>query len=107
MEERGFEWLKSISGPLALACLGASLQCLRGEWRGWKNFIISNMMAAFSAIICMSILPHYVNFDVAAGVTGIVGYSGGSLIDSILARIHHEIRTREPAGGRTERTSDD
>ena len=81
--------------PVLLACLGASVQCLKGPWRGWKNLLVSNAMAAFSAIVCMSILPHYVPFDVAAGITGIVGYSGGTLIGAILDRAKREIETRD------------
>lgn len=85
----GYGW------PVLLACAGACIQCVRGEWRGWKNLLISNAMAAFSAIVCMSILPHYVPHDVAAGIAGIVGYSGGTLIDAVLDRARREIETRE------------
>ena len=35
------------------------------------------------------------SLDVSAGVAGIVGYSGGSLIDALLARAKKEIETRE------------
>lgn len=89
------DWLHKFGGPIALAMLGATIQCLKGEWHGWKNFIISNAMAAFGAVVVMSILPHYVPLDVSAGVAGIVGYSGGSLIDAVLVRARKEIETRE------------
>ena len=85
------DWLHRFGGPILLACLGATVQCLRGEWHGMKNFVVSNMAAAFGAIIVMSILPHYCPADVAAGVAGIVGYSGGSLIDAVLVRAKREI----------------
>lgn len=81
--------------PVMLGCLGASVQCLKGPWKGWKNFLISNLSAAFSVIVCMSILPHYMPFDVAAGISGIVGYSGGTLIDAVLDRARREIETRD------------
>ena len=96
MKKTIIELCNAYCWPIAIACMGASIQCLRGPWRGWKNLLVSNAMAAFSAIVCMSILPHYVPFDVAAGITGIVGYSGGTLIDAILDRVRREIETREP-----------
>lgn len=92
------EWLDQNLIALALACFGASVQCLRGTWHGWANFLISNLMAAFSAIICMLILPHYLDFELSAGITGIVGYSGGTLIDALLDRMRREIETRKIGG---------
>ena len=85
------DWLHRFGGPIVLACVGATVQCFRGEWHGWKNFVVSNAAAAFGAVVVMSILPHYVPTDVAAGVAGIVGYSGGSLIDAVLVRARKEI----------------
>ena len=95
MRDTILDWINKFGGPIALACLGATLQCVRGEWHGWRNFVVSNAMAAFSAVIVMSILPHYVPMDVAAGAAGIVGYSGGSLIDAVLVRARKEIEEKK------------
>lgn len=93
--KRVLDWADPTIVALVLACFGATLQCLRGPWRGWKNFIVSNAMAAFSAVVAMSILPQYMPYEVAAGVTGIIGYSGGTLVDALLERIKREIETKE------------
>ena len=87
------DWLSKSAGPLALAMAGATVQCLRGPWRGWRNFLVSNATAAFGGVCVMLILPHYVDYDVAAGLAGIVGYSGGSLIDAMLDRAKREIES--------------
>lgn len=81
--------------PLVLGALGATVQCLRGRWLGWKNFIASQLTAAFIVIVGMSILPQYVPYDVAAGISGFCAYSGGTLIDAIMERLKKEIETRE------------
>lgn len=94
MRKTMVELCNAYGWPVSLACAGACIQCLRGEWRGWKNLLISNAMAAFSAIVCMSILPYYVPHDVAAGIAGIVGYSGATLIDAVIDRLKSEIETR-------------
>ena len=93
MRDTILEWINKFAWPIVLAMLGATVQCLRGEWHGWRNFVVSNMAAAFGAIVVMSILPHYCPTDVAAGVAGIVGYSGGSLIDAVLVRAKKEIES--------------
>lgn len=81
--------------PLVLGALGATVQCLRGRWLGWRNFLITQLTAAFSVIVGMSILPQYVPYDVAAGISGVMAYSGGVLIDALLERLKTEIETRE------------
>lgn len=95
MRQTIIDLVESYGGPMLLALFGASLQCLRAPWRGWKNFLLSNAMAAFSCIICMSVLPHYMPYDVAAAIAGIAGYSGGTLIDAILDRVIRDIQTRD------------
>ena len=97
--KRVLDWVDPTIMALVLAMFGATLQCLRGPWKGWNNFLISNAMAAFSAVVCMSILPQYMPFEVAAGLTGIVGYSGGTLIDAVLERLKKEIETHKIGGG--------
>ena len=97
MKKALYDWADPTIVALVLAMFGATLQCLR-SWKGWKNFLISNAMAAFSAVICMSILPQYLPFEVSAGLTGIVGYSGGTLIDAVLDRLKKEIETRKIGG---------
>lgn len=84
-------WLREFGGPALLSCAGATVQCLRGPWRGWRNLLISNAAAAFGGVVCMLVLPHYVPADVAAGVAGIVGYSGGSLIDAVIDRVRRDL----------------
>lgn len=98
------EWLREYGGPVLLACAGATVQCMRGPWRGWRNLLISNATAAFGGCVCMLILPHYVPADVAAGVAGIVGYSGGSLIDALIDRTRREISEGSGPGGRHDGT---
>ena len=98
MRDTIMDWINKFGGAVLLACIGATLQCVRGEWHGWKNFVVSNAMAAFGAVIVMSILPNYVPTDVSAGVAGIVGYSGGSLIDAVLVRARKEIEETGKGG---------
>lgn len=81
--------------PLVLGALGAAVQCLRGRWLGWWNFLISQLTAAFGVIVSMSILPHYMPYSVACGISGFVAYSGGTIIDALLERLKKEIETRE------------
>lgn len=89
------EFWDSFGNAIILGVAGASLQCLRGPWRGWKNFLLSNATAAFASIICMSILPQYMPGIVSEGIAGMIGYSGGTLIDAIIDRLRNEIESRE------------
>lgn len=93
------EFWDLFGNAIILGVTGASLQCLRGPWRGWKNFLLSNATAAFSSIICMSILPQYLPGIVSEGIAGMIGYSGGTLIDAVIDRARREIETRDLGDG--------
>lgn len=98
MQKTFVEFWDLFGNAIILGCVGASLQCLRGPWRGWRNFLLSNATAAFCSIVCMSILPQYMPPIVSEGIAGMIGYSGGTLVDAIIDRLRREIETHELPG---------
>lgn len=86
------ELIDFFAWPIGVALIGANVQSLKGPWKGWRVFIAANLAAAFSAIVCMSILPEYVSYDFSVGISGIMAYSGGTLIDAVVERMCKEIK---------------
>ena len=79
-----FEQIAQALTLAAVAAVGASIQSVKG-WRGWKNYILSVLSAGFGATILglaaqdMGITPGWGFF-----LAGMIGYSGGSLVDDML-----------------------
>ena len=80
---------------LCLATLGVIIKGLHGPWTGWKRFVSSLSTAGFGALL-IGLCAH--DFHLSEGMTyflsGMIGYSGGSLVDSILAVMEKKIGDR-------------
>lgn len=70
---------------IIVACSGATLQSLKGRWRGWKNFFLSNLTAGFGAfLVGIAFKDLGLTEGWAFILSGMIGYSGGTLMDNVL-----------------------
>lgn len=70
---------------VGVAVTGATLQSLKGRWRGWKNFLLSNATAGFGAfLVGIAFQDLGLSQGWAFMLAGMIGYSGGSLMDEVL-----------------------
>ena len=84
---------------VGVAMVGAFLQALHGPWKGWKSFAVSAATAGFCAYIVDFLfrawgVPDGVNVFAA----GMIGWSGGSLMDHFYLILKRKLEER----GRTE-----
>ena len=71
---------------VGIATVGSAIQALKGEWRGWKNFFLSVFSAGFgSFVIGMSASDMGISPGWAYFIAGMIGYSGGKLVDECLS----------------------
>jgi len=80
-----FDQAKEFLPMIGVACLGAVLQCFHGKWQGWKNFFISVATAGFGACLVGVLFRGMgISEDIAFFFSGMIGYSGGRLVDNML-----------------------
>jgi len=87
----GIERLLDLSPLVIVGMAGAALQCFK-RWQGWKNFLLSVATSGFGALL-VGELARGMSWPggIAFFVAGMIGYSGGSLVDSFLERTEARI----------------
>ena len=77
---------------ICVAVLGAVAQILRGTWQGWKNFVASIVTAGFGALLVgLAAQDFHLPDGVCYMLAGMIGYSGGSLVDRFLTVTERKI----------------
>ena len=70
---------------VGVAVMGAVIRSLRGEWPGWRNFAASVLTAGFGAfVIGLAADDLGLSSGWAFFLSGMIGYSGGRLVDECL-----------------------
>lgn len=105
MEKSNDFWIGiSASVPfIGTALAGSVLQSLKGRWLGWKNFVLSAASAGFGAWIVLNLVPDVLSQGWGIFASGMIGYSGGSLVDVALAAFTR--RTEKVVSGDKEGTN--
>lgn len=83
--EKVTEHMVAAAPFLGTALFGCLLQTLKTGWQGWRNFLVSNLSAAFGAWIVYCLVGDLFSPGWGQAVSGMVGYSGGKLVDVALA----------------------
>ena len=73
------------------ALFGCLLQMLKTGWQGWRNFTVSNLSAAFGAWLVYCLVGDLFSPGWGQAVSGMIGYSGGKLVDVALAALTHKV----------------
>lgn len=76
---------------IGTALFGCLLQTLKTGWQGWRNFCVSNLSAAFGAWIVYCLVGDLFSPGWGQAVSGMVGYSGGKLVDVALVALTHKV----------------
>ena len=76
---------------LSTALIGCVLQALKGRWLGWKNFIVSAGCAGFGAWLVFQLTGEVLSEAWGQFAAGMVGYSGGTLVDVALASFTRKV----------------
>lgn len=86
------EYVRDFIPMIAVAVFGAGLQSFHGKWRGWKNFFLSLATAGFGACLVGVLFRGMgISTDIAFFLSGMIGYSGGSLVDNLLDMTTHRL----------------
>ena len=84
--------LQAFMPFLGTALAGSVLHQLKTRWLGWRNFITSACSAGFGAWLVYQVAgTDILNTGLGVFATGMVGYSGGSLVDVFLATFTHKV----------------
>lgn len=86
------EHLLACCPVIVVAMFGALLQTIRGKWPGWRNFLYSELAAGFGAFIAGELF-HALNlpYGIIVFVAGMIGWSGGELVDLFLSATKEKI----------------
>lgn len=80
---------------VSVALLGAVVRTLRFGMKSVWAFVASAACAAFTSFLASMLLADYdVPYGTICTICGIVGYSGGSVIDAALARMLSKIEDK-------------
>jgi len=81
---------------MLIAIVGAWIRGLRFGFNGVWSFMASCATAAFTAFLASLALPELgVGQGMTGAVCGVIGYSGGSILDTLLSRVHRAIDNNE------------
>lgn len=90
------EHLLAATPFIGTALFGALLQQLKTGWKGWRNFVVSNLSGAFGAWIVYCLVGDIFSPGWGQAVSGMVGYSGGTLVDVALEVAKQNIESYKP-----------
>ena len=85
------EQMYAFAPFLGTALIGCILQALKGRWLGWRNFIVSAASAGFGAWLVYQLTGEVISEAWGQFIAGMVGYSGGSLVDVALASFTRKV----------------
>ena len=83
--EKMTEHMVAAAPFVGTALFGCLLQALKTGWQGWRNFVVSCLSAAFGAWIVYCLVGELFSPGWGQAVSGMVGYSGGKLVDVALS----------------------
>ena len=72
--EKMSEQLMAAAPFIGTALFGCLLQTLKTGWQGWRNFIVSNLSAAFGAWIVYCLVGDLFSPGWGQAISGMVGY---------------------------------
>jgi len=81
---------------LGTALAGCILQALKGRWQGWRNFTLSAASAGFGSWLVFQLVPDVLSQGWGIFASGMIGYSGGKLVDVALAAFTRKVETLDP-----------
>jgi len=71
---------------IGTALMGCLLQALKSpRWPGWRNFAVSALSAGFGAWLVFQLVGDVLTPGWGHIASGMIGYSGGALVDVMLA----------------------
>ena len=79
------EQLQAAAPFIGTALFGCLIQALKNEWPGWKNFTASALSAGFGAWLVYQFVGDALSPQWGIFASGMVGYSGGTLVDVALS----------------------
>lgn len=91
--EKLTEQLSAVAPFIGTALAGCLLQALKTRWQGWKNFAASAASAGFGAWLVFQLVDDVLSTGWGIFASGMIGYSGGSLVDVALAAFSRKADT--------------
>lgn len=82
----------AAAGPfIGTALMGCLLQALKSpRWPGWRNFAVSALSAGFGAWLVFQLVGDVLTPGWGQVASGMIGYSGGTLVDVMLEAFKHK-----------------
>jgi len=90
------EQLTAAAPFIATSLFGCVIQALKHEWPGWKNFTASALSAGFGAWLVYQFVGDALTPQWGIFASGMVGYSGGTLVDVALTIASKYIENFKP-----------
>jgi hypothetical protein len=91
------EQLTAAAPFIATSLFGCIIQAIKHEWPGWKNFTASALSAGFGAWLVFQFVGDALTPQWGIFASGMVGYSGGTLVDVALTVARKYIENFKPA----------
>ena len=91
------EQLTAAAPFIATSLFGCLIQALKNEWPGWKNFTASALSAGFGAWLVFQFVGDALTPQWGIFASGMVGYSGGTLVDVALTVARKYIENFKPS----------
>lgn len=85
------EQLQAAAPFVGTALFGCLLQTFKSRWQGWKNFAASALSAGFGAWLVSGLVGDVMSPGWGIFASGMVGYSGGTLVDVALSAFTHKV----------------
>ena len=79
------EQMTAAAPFIGTALFGCLIQAMKSEWPGWKNFTASALSAGFGAWLVYQFVGDALTPQWGIFASGMVGYSGGTLVDVALS----------------------
>ena len=96
MKEFG-EQMQAAAPFIGTALFGCIIQAIKHEWPGWKNFTASALSAGFGAWMVFQFVGDALTPQWGIFASGMVGYSGGTLVDVALTVARKYIENFKPS----------
>ena len=94
--EKMTEQLAASAPFIGTALFGCLLQMLKTGWQGWRNFLASQLSAGFGAWLVFQLVGEVLSQGWGIFASGMIGYSGGKLVDVALAAFTRKVETLDP-----------
>ena len=91
------EQLTAAAPFIGTALFGCLIQAIKHEWPGWKNFAASALSAGFGAWIVAQFVGDALSPQWGIFASGMVGYSGGTLVDVALTVAKKYVESFKPS----------